>query len=116
MLDEATAFADADNEARIQQAFETLMEGRTVVMVAHRLSTVVDADEIVVLDRGRVVEAGTHAELLGRAGRYSTMWDDYVRSTLWEMPSGGARSTDSSASGASVIGAQSGSEVAHVAH
>lgn len=92
VLDEATAFADADNEARIQQAFAALTEGRTVVMVAHRLSTVVDADRIVVLDKGRVVEAGTHVELVERGGRYSAMWDDYVRSTRWEMVSGGGRS------------------------
>ena len=116
VLDEATAFADADNEARIQQAFETLMEGRTVVMVAHRLSTVVDADEIVVLDRGRVVESGTHAELIERAGRYSAMWDDYVRSTCWEMPSSAARVADCDALGNRAAGARSGSEVPHVVH
>ncbi|WP_421572429.1 ABC transporter ATP-binding protein/permease [Slackia exigua] len=114
VLDEATAFADADNEARIQQAFGTLMEGRTVVMIAHRLSTVVDADQIVVLDRGRVVERGTHSELLDRAGRYSAMWDDYVRSTLWEIPARGAQVSDDRPAGDRVSGEQPGSEVDHV--
>ena len=85
VLDEATAFADPENEALIQRAFERLLAGRTVVMIAHRLSTVVDADRIVVLDAGRVEEQGTHAELVHAKGLYARMWADYQRSVQWKI-------------------------------
>lgn len=85
VLDEATAFADPENEALIQAAFEQLLAGRTVVMIAHRLSTVVDADQIVVLDAGRVAERGTHAELVAASGLYARMWADYQRSVQWKI-------------------------------
>jgi ATP-binding cassette subfamily B protein len=85
VLDEATAFADADNEARIQQALKRVMAGRTVVMIAHRLSSVVDADEILVIDSGEVVERGTHSFLRDKNGLYRRMWDDYCNSVNWEI-------------------------------
>ena len=74
---EATAFADPENEVLIQKAFARLTKGRTVIMIAHRLSTVVGADKILVLDGGRVVEQGTHQELAAAGGLYARMWSDY---------------------------------------
>lgn len=85
VLDEATAFADPENEALIQRAFTELTAGRTVVMVAHRLSTVVNADKIVVLDGGRAVEQGTHAELVAAGGLYARMWADYQKAVSWKI-------------------------------
>ena len=85
VLDEDTAFADPENEALIQKAFARLMEGRTVIMIAHRLSTVVGADKIVVLDQGHVVEQGTHAELLAAGGLYARMWADYQTAAQWKI-------------------------------
>jgi ATP-binding cassette subfamily B protein len=74
ILDEATSALDTPTEREIQSELKRLSENRTVLMIAHRLSTVVDADEIVVLDRGRVVERGTHAALLAKGGQYADMW------------------------------------------
>ena len=85
VLDEATAFADPENEALIQKAFARLMEGRTVIMIAHRLSTVVGADQIVVLDQGHVVEQGAHAELVSAGGLYARMWADYQTAAQWKI-------------------------------
>src|SRR6056297_405174 len=78
VLDEATAMADPDNEAAIQEAIGELVAGRTLVVVAHRLRTVMGADQIVVLDEGRIVEQGRHDDLLAGGGRYREMWDDMV--------------------------------------
>lgn len=89
VLDEATAFADPENERLIQQAFEKLMEGKTVLMVAHRLSTVVGADKIVVMDAGKVAEEGRHAELLALDGTYARMWERYEQSLDWGIGSDG---------------------------
>ncbi|MBR3237158.1 MAG: ABC transporter ATP-binding protein [Oscillospiraceae bacterium] len=85
VLDEATAFADPENEAMIQKAFATLTQGRTVIMIAHRLSTVVNADRIIVLNDGRVAEQGTHADLVGRNGLYARMWMDYNQAVQWKI-------------------------------
>ena len=85
VLDEATAFADPENEALIQCAFAKLAENRTVIMIAHRLSTVVGADQIVVLDQGRVAERGTHAELVEAGGLYASMWADYEQAASWKI-------------------------------
>ncbi|MBR6954472.1 MAG: ABC transporter ATP-binding protein [Clostridia bacterium] len=85
VLDEATAFADPENEALIQKAFATLTRGRTVIMIAHRLSTVVNADQIIVLNEGRVAEQGTHAELVSRNGLYARMWRDYNQAVQWKI-------------------------------
>ena len=88
VLDEATAFADPENEALIQKAFARLTKDRTVIMIAHRLSTVVGADKILVLEGGRVTEQGTHGELITAGGLYTRMWADYNRAIQWKMESG----------------------------
>ena len=85
VLDEATAFADAENEHQIQLAFEKLTERKTVLMIAHRLSTVQDADEILVFDEGKIIERGTHTQLLAQGGRYAAMWHDYQTSVSWKV-------------------------------
>ncbi len=90
VLDEATAFADPENEALIQRAFTRLAKGRTVVMIAHRLSTVVGADNIVVLNQGKVEELGTHDELLAEGGLYAKMWADYEKAASWKIEAAGA--------------------------
>lgn len=87
VLDEATAFSDPENEHLIQMAFERLMAGKTVIMIAHRLSTVVGADKIVVLDGGRKVEEGTHEELLAASGTYAKMWSQYTEAVEWGIES-----------------------------
>ena len=85
VLDEATAFADPENEVLIQKAFAALTKGRTVIMIAHRLSTVVGADKIVVLDSGHAVEDGTHAQLVQADGLYARMWADYNKAVEWRI-------------------------------
>lgn len=85
VLDEATAFADPENEHQIQKAFEALTKNKTVLMIAHRLSTVQDADSIIVLSGGKVVEQGSHESLLALHGVYAAMWEDYRRSAQWKV-------------------------------
>lgn len=96
VLDEATAFSDPENEHLIQKAFEKLMKGKTVLLIAHRLSTVRNADAILVLDKGRIVEQGTHQALLQRNGKYADMWKTYVQTASWHI----ARSSKEVAQGA----------------
>ena len=88
VLDEATAFADPENEALIQKALKTLTRGRTVIMIAHRLSTVAGADQILVLDQGHIVEAGTHDALCTAGGLYERMWREYNQAVRWKIASG----------------------------
>ena len=85
ILDEATAFADPDNEAMVQKAFSKLSVGKTVVMIAHRLSTVIGCDKICVLKDGEIAESGTHTELLAQNGIYSRMWSEYQEAANWKV-------------------------------
>lgn len=85
ILDEATAFADPDNEAKVQAAFSRLSEGKTVIMIAHRLSSVVDADRICVLKDGEIREMGTHKDLVANGGIYTHMWEAYNQSVCWKV-------------------------------
>lgn len=87
ILDEATAFADPENEVLIQKAFAELTRGRTVIMIAHRLSTVVNADNIIVLKEGNIVEHGTHQQLIESKGLYFKMWNDYNQAIQWKITS-----------------------------
>jgi ATP-binding cassette subfamily B protein len=87
VLDEATAFADPENERGIQKALEHLMKDKTVIIIAHRLSTVRGADKIVVIDRGRIAEEGRHDILVNTGGRYSRMWEHYTGALDWTLES-----------------------------
>lgn len=91
ILDEATAFADPDNEVRVQKAFAELLKGRTVIMIAHRLSTVINADRIFVLADGKIAESGSGAELSSGDGIFAKMWSDYRKSVDWKIEKEGAR-------------------------
>ena len=85
VLDEATAFADPENEHLIRKAFAHLTCGKTVLMIAHRLTTVQDADNIVVVDKGRIAEQGTHQQLMEQATLYYRMWNEYQKSVAWKL-------------------------------
>ena len=85
ILDEATAFADPDNEVRVQQAMNELSKGKTVIMIAHRLSTVANVDKIFVLENGTIVEEGTCDELIAKNGLFSKMWNSYQTSVQWKV-------------------------------
>ena len=88
VLDEASSFADPENEAKIQKAFEALMKGKTVLMIAHRLSTVRNMDRILVIRDGEIAEEGKHSELLEKGGVYAAMWEEYQKAAQWKV--GGA--------------------------
>lgn len=88
ILDEATAYIDPDNENLIQQALARLAQGKTVIVIAHRLSSIEHADRIVVLEQGRVVDTGTHGELMDRCTAYQAMRSAFEASDAWRM--GGA--------------------------
>ncbi len=85
ILDEATAFADPDNETRVQAAFSKLSKGKTVIMIAHRLSTVAGADKIYVICDGQIAESGTSRDLLAQDGIFSRMWQNYQTSVQWKV-------------------------------
>lgn len=85
ILDEATAFADPDNEANVQKAFSKLSKGKTVIIIAHRLSSVTGVDNIYVLKDGRIEEKGSHKELVEKQGLYSHMWEEYNKSAQWKV-------------------------------
>ena len=85
ILDEATAFADPDNEAKVQAAFARLAKGKTVLMIAHRLSTVANADCIYVVQDGQIAESGTKDELCAQNGLFARMWQEYQLSVQWKV-------------------------------
>lgn len=85
LLDEATAFADAENEYLIQRALDILLHGKTVLMIAHRLQTIVHADQIIVMQRGGIAEQGTHEELMQRQGVYAKMYHEFENSISWKI-------------------------------
>lgn len=85
ILDEATAFADPDNEVLIQQALSTLSKGKTVIMIAHRLSSITDADCIYVLQDGKITESGTHSQLIEKNGIFTCMWKKYSEAAKWKI-------------------------------
>ncbi len=87
VLDEATAFADPENEAAIIEAMANLMQGKTVIIIAHRLATIQNVDQIVVLDQGKVSETGQHAELLAKNGVYARLWNKYEQAQGWSLRS-----------------------------
>ncbi|MEM7077844.1 MAG: ABC transporter ATP-binding protein [Pseudomonadota bacterium] len=102
VLDEATAFADPDNEAKIHQALAALARGKTLIVVAHRLSTITDAHQIVVLDQGRVVESGSHEELVANGARYARLWSHFEQAQGWGLRTHEASTPSSSTSPESV--------------
>jgi ATP-binding cassette subfamily B protein len=85
VLDEATAFADPESEHLIYKAFAALSKGKTTLMIAHRLTSVVNADRILVLDNGKIAESGTHRELISQNGLYLKMWNEYHQSVQWTL-------------------------------
>lgn len=85
VMDEATSYLDAYNEQRVQQALAQLAPDRIVITIDHRLQTVVDADVIVVMHEGRVVEQGRHAELLSQGGHYARLWQHYQLTSQWTL-------------------------------
>lgn len=85
ILDEATAFADAENEALLMRALAALMQNKTVLMIAHRLATIRHADQILVFDRGRLVEQGDHAALIAQDGRYARLWQAGQTARHWRI-------------------------------
>jgi len=88
ILDEATAFADPENEHLIKKALDKLTEGKTVLMIAHRLNSIIDVNQILVMAQGKIKERGTHQELLSQNGTYNKMWHEYQNSIKWTLKEG----------------------------
>ena len=87
MLDEATAFADPENEYKMQQALQHLIQNKTVIIIAHRLSSIISAQQIIVLNEGKLVQHGKHEILSKTEGLYKNMWDAYADAFRWELNS-----------------------------
>ena len=85
ILDEALAYTDAENENLIQEAIKNLIEDKTVIVIAHRLKSIMDADKIIVLKEGKIIEEGTHEELLEKVGEYKSLWDLQFEAETWEI-------------------------------
>jgi ATP-binding cassette subfamily B protein len=85
LLDEATASLDPENEVKIQSAINSLIHGRTVIVIAHRLKTISQADNIIVFDKGKIVEQGTHESLLASKGQYAHLWDIQEKANRWKI-------------------------------
>ena len=94
LLDEATAFADPENEHLIQKALKEVSRGKTTLMIAHRLTSVQNVDRILVIDRGKIAEEGTHFELIEKGGIYKEMWDEYQKSIAWKIAAGKGEKND----------------------
>ena len=102
VLDEATAFADPENEHLIQKALQTLSKGKTVLMIAHRLTSIVNADQILVVQGGEIVERGTHKELVEKGGIFAKMWSDYQQSVTWTIGGNASNNADENNGGNNV--------------
>lgn len=89
VLDEATSFADAENEHKIKKTLSQLLKDKTVIMIAHRLSSIVNADQICVVNEGKLEEIGTHAELLAKTGMYNSMWNNFQSGISWKLAANG---------------------------
>ena len=89
ILDEATSFADAENEHKIKKTLSQLLKDKTVIMIAHRLSSIVNADQICVINEGKLEEIGTHAELLAKTGMYNSMWNNFQSGISWKLAANG---------------------------
>ena len=85
VFDEATAFADPENEYRIQSAINSLIAGKTLIVIAHHLSSIVKADNIIVMDKGRLIAQGRHEALLSHCKNYKSLWDSHLESMEWEI-------------------------------
>jgi ATP-binding cassette subfamily B protein len=84
-MDEATAYADPENEYEMQLALQKLIKGKTIIVIAHRLSTVTEANQILVMADGRIVEQGSHQSLLEQGGIYKRIWDTYTGAKTWRL-------------------------------
>ena len=89
VLDEATSFADAENEYKIKKTLSQLLKDKTVIMIAHRLSSIVNADQICVINEGKIEETGTHAELLAKSSMYNNMWNNFQSGISWKLAANG---------------------------
>ncbi|TNH08402.1 ABC transporter ATP-binding protein [Testudinibacter sp. TR-2022] len=93
ILDEPTAFSDAKNEANLVQVFNELMRNKTVIMIAHRLSSITSADQILYMEHGRIIAQGNHHDLLQSASAYRTLWQEYQQARAWSLPAQASSAT-----------------------